>query len=75
MIALVPMKQPLDVSNRLESRVIGSVPLDVYVHVSGCPYHNTQRTRDAIITSLLRHNDVATSLWRNDDVIIAPCAR
>ena len=32
-----------------------------------------QRTRDAIITSLLRQNDVVTSFWRNNDVIIASC--
>ena len=31
----------------------------------------TQRIRDATITSSLRQN-VATSFWRNDDVIIAP---
>ena len=35
----------------------------------------TQRTRDAIIASLLRQNDVATSFWRNNDVIIARCVR
>ena len=29
-----------------------------------------QRTRDAIITSLLSQNDVATSFWRYNDVII-----
>ena len=34
----------------------------------------SQQTRDATITSLLRQNDVATSFWRNNDVIIAPCA-
>ena len=28
-----------------------------------------QRPQDAIITSLLRQNNVATSLWRNNDVI------
>ena len=35
----------------------------------------TQRTHDAIITSLLRQNDVATSFWRNNDVIIASRVR
>ena len=34
----------------------------------------SQRTHDAMITSLLRQNDVATSFWRNNDVIIAPGA-
>ena len=29
----------------------------------------SQRTHDVIITSLLRRNDVATSFWRNYDVI------
>ena len=28
-----------------------------------------------VITSLSRQNDVATLFWRNNDVIIAPCAR
>ena len=32
---------------------------------------SSQWTRDAIITSLLRYNDVATSFWRNSGVIIA----
>ena len=30
-----------------------------------------RRTHDAIITSLLRQNDIVTSFWRNDDFIIA----
>ena len=34
----------------------------------------SQRTHDAIITSLWRRNDVATSFWRHSDVIIASCA-
>ena len=33
----------------------------------------SQRTRDAITTSLLRRNDVSTSFRRNYDVIIASC--
>ena len=33
----------------------------------------TQRTHDGTITSLLRQNDVATSFWRNNDVIITAC--
>ena len=36
---------------------------------------NSQRTRDAIITPLLHQNDVATSFWRYNDVVIASCAR
>ena len=35
----------------------------------------SQGTGDVIITSLLRQNDVATSFWRFNDVIIASCAR
>ena len=31
----------------------------------------SQREHDAMITSLLRWNDVATSFWRNNDVIVA----
>ena len=34
-----------------------------------------KRTRDAIITPLLHQNDVATSFWRYNDVVIASCAR
>ena len=34
-----------------------------------------QRAQGAITTSLLRQNDVATSFWRNDEVIIASCVR
>ena len=34
----------------------------------------SQRTHDAIMTSLLRQNNVATSFWRNNDVVIASCA-
>ena len=34
---------------------------------------HTQWTYDVIITSLLRQKDVATSFWRNNDVIIASC--
>ena len=32
-------------------------------------------TGDAIITSLLRQNDVAKSFWRNNNVVIASCVR
>ena len=32
-----------------------------------------KRTRDAIIPSILRQNDVMTSFWRNNDVIFASC--
>ena len=38
-------------------------------------YHVAQLAHDAITTSLLRQNDVATWCWRNNDVIIASCAR
>ena len=34
-----------------------------------------QRAHDARITSLLRQNDVPTSYWRQNDVIITSCAR
>ena len=34
---------------------------------------HSQRTHDAITTSLLRQSDVATSFWRNNDIIVA-CA-
>ena len=35
----------------------------------------TQRTHGTIVASLLRHNDVETSFWCNDDVIIASRVR
>ena len=35
----------------------------------------SQWIRDAIITSFLRQNDVATSFWRNKDVIISAYVR
>ena len=34
----------------------------------------SQRIHDAMITLLLRQDDVASSFWRNDDVIIMACA-
>ena len=34
-------------------------------------HNSTQRALDAMITSLLRQNDVATSFWRNNDAFIA----
>ena len=37
--------------------------------------HHTQRTHGAMKTSLLRQNDVTTSFWRNNDVIITPRVR
>ena len=36
---------------------------------------HSQRTHDVIIMSLLRQNDVATSFWRNNDVIITSRVR
>ena len=44
-------------------------------HTVITPNTETQRTHDAIITVLLRQNDVATSFWRNNDIIIASCVR
>ena len=38
------------------------------------PMVRAQRTHDAIITSLFRRDDVATSFWHNNDVVIALCA-
>ena len=34
----------------------------------------SQRTYDVIITSLLRQNEIATSFWRNNGLIITSCA-
>ena len=36
-------------------------------------YMRTKRTHDVILTSLLGQNDVATSFWRNNDIIITSC--
>ena len=48
--------------------------LPITVQVSDESHAATQLTYDAIITSLLRQHDVATSLRRNNGVIIASCA-
>ena len=45
------------------------------LHTCTGAYHRSQRTRGAIIASLLRQNDVMTSFWRNNDVIITSCVR
>ena len=39
------------------------------------PQKANQRTHDAKITSLWHQNDISTSFWRHNDVIIASCAR
>ena len=44
-------------------------------HIPRIMYMPTQRAHDTMITSLLRQNDVATSIWRNNDVIIVSCVR
>ena len=53
---------------------ICSISHRIYAHSFGllCLVMVTQRTHDVIITSLLHQNDVATSFWRNNDVIIMP---
>ena len=38
-----------------------------------CKQKSSQRTQEAKMTSSLRHNEVVTSFWRNNDVIITPC--
>ena len=38
-------------------------------------YILSQRIRDAVITSLVRQNDVATSFWRNSHVFVASHVR
>ena len=49
-------------------------PTKTRVHSTHIKHKDPQRTRDVIITSLSHQNDVATSFWRNNDVIITPCA-
>ena len=39
------------------------------------PMKCTQRAHGVIMTPLLRQNDVTTSFWRNDNVIITSCVR
>ena len=51
--------------------VIRTLDLTDQLHTQICP----QRTHDVKITSLLRQNDVATSFWRHNDVILASCVR
>ena len=53
-----------------------SVPIDFSVN-EWLYKQNEQfpkRTHGAMITSTLRRNDIATSFWRNDDVIIVSCS-
>ena len=52
------------------SRPVGRVTLDGAQSAAS----HTQLAHNAIITSLLRQNDVATSFWRNNDAVIAPRA-
>ena len=54
----------------------GWMPLVPYLQMSALTWtgwgdNPTQRTHDAIITSLWRQNDVTRSFWRHKDVIIA----
>ena len=52
-----------------------NVQIKVLNKQSGCRWFETpsQRTHDAITTSSLRQNDVATQFRRNNDVVIAWC--
>ena len=43
--------------------------------IPGDTASENQRTHDAIMMSLLHQNDVATSFWRNNDVVISSCVR
>ena len=46
------------------------------VRLSYCVRNNyVPRTHDVIITSFLRQNDVVTSFWCDNDVIITSCVR
>ena len=47
----------------------------VLTHRFDVLWYHTQRTRDAIIMSLLCQNDVAMSFWCNNDVISMMCVR
>ena len=47
----------------------------IYITYNPIQHKQIPRAHDAITTSLLRQNDVATSFWRNNDVVIASCAR
>ena len=59
--------------------------LSWFISAVFCLFHVTYRqlenrkrawaAHDVTITSLLRQNDVATSFWRNNDVIITSCVR
>ena len=55
----------------LESNEKTKISIDIVCTENVFP----QRAHDAIMISLLPQNDVATSFWRNNDVVIASCAR
>ena len=49
-----------------------TAPADVLASDGARP--SIQQAHDAITTSFLHQNDVATSFWRNNDVLIVSCA-
>ena len=51
------------------------LPLFMLSPLISCHPATSQRAHDALITSSLRQNDVAMSLWRFCDIIIALCPR
>ena len=60
-----------------ERAVVASIWLKVRASMQSqqWPPRRFQRGHDAIMMSLWRQNDVATSFWRHNDVIIASCIR
>ena len=59
-----------------QSICIHVYPLSKYAYqVLSASSHRDSPDMWRIITSLLRQNDVATSFWRNNDVIITSCVR
>ena len=57
------------------SRVFSSLPLAVSYIIQVQYRIDYPSGHDVIMTSLLRQNYVAISFWRNNDVVILPCAR
>ena len=51
----------------------GISPVILFTAFSGWLWE--YQSHDVIITSLLHQNDVTTSFWYNNDVIITPCVR
>ena len=59
--------------NRMHIRCNSHPESMISILATDSSFENTQWTHDEIMTSLLRQNNVVTSFWRYNDVIIMSC--